>query len=90
MLVYIVFKHVDKIRTLLTQSKLDVTVGDAQVWKPIWDCLQLTSMTMWCLDSGCAVAGPAYIRHILASKRLADRFEERGEVDNAMYKDILR
>ncbi|KAF9481134.1 hypothetical protein BDN70DRAFT_566424 [Pholiota conissans] len=34
--------------------------------------------------------GRKYIRHILASKALADRFEEGGEVDSSMYDDILR
>ncbi|KAF8884085.1 hypothetical protein CPB84DRAFT_1789585 [Gymnopilus junonius] len=69
---------------------LDVTAGDAPIWRIIWAHLQPTSMTMWCLDSGCAVGGRKYIRHILASKRLADRFEEGGEVEGNMYKDIIR
>ena len=90
MLVWMVFDHVDQIRTLLTQNEVDVTKGDAPIWRILWDYLQPTSMTMWCLDSGCAVGGRSSIRHILASKRLADRFEEGGEVDDCMYKGIIR
>ncbi|KZT12667.1 uncharacterized protein LAESUDRAFT_640432 [Laetiporus sulphureus 93-53] len=90
MLVPLAFEYADQIRTLLTQDQPDATIGAAPVWRSIWNHLQSTSMTMWAFDAGCAVGGRAYIRHILASKRLADRFEEGGEVDDSMYSEIVR
>ncbi|EKM77723.1 hypothetical protein AGABI1DRAFT_107907 [Agaricus bisporus var. burnettii JB137-S8] len=89
-LVYYVFDQVDPIRTLLAQADFNATVSDAQVWRQIWDCLQPTSLTMWCLDTGFAAYGPKYIRHVLASKRLAVSFEETGKADEDMYNEILR
>ncbi|EKM82472.1 hypothetical protein AGABI1DRAFT_104447 [Agaricus bisporus var. burnettii JB137-S8] len=89
-LIYYVFDQVDQIRTLLAPARLNVTSSDAQIWRPIWDCLQPTSLTMFCIDSGFAEYGPKYIRHVLASKRLAVSFEETGKADADMYNDILR
>ncbi|KAF8914401.1 hypothetical protein CPB84DRAFT_1811705 [Gymnopilus junonius] len=78
MLASVVFDYVGQIRTLLTQNEVDAATGDLPIWKMVWNRLQPTSMTM------------CYIKHILASKKLADRFEEEGEVDDSMYKDIVR
>ncbi|KAF8961052.1 hypothetical protein BDZ97DRAFT_1664813, partial [Flammula alnicola] len=90
MLVSLAFEHAEKISALLDQVQQDVMTGAAPVWRKIWNCLQPSSSTMWAFEAGCAVGGRNYIRHIIASKKLADRFEEGGEVDNSMYNDIIR
>lgn len=90
MLVRWAFDYASKIDVILKEQKPDVRTGSAPVWKKIWGFLQPTSTAMWSFDAGCAVGGLAYLRHMLASKRLADRFEEGGQVDDDMYKDILR
>ncbi|KAF8156528.1 hypothetical protein B0H34DRAFT_783017 [Crassisporium funariophilum] len=90
MLISLSFEYADQIRALLDQDPPDINAGAAPVWRTIWDHLQPTSATMWAFDAGCAVGGRNYIRHILASKRLADRFEEGGQVDESMYREIVR
>ncbi|GLB45858.1 putative nucleotidyltransferase domain containing protein [Lyophyllum shimeji] len=90
MLISLSFEYADQIRALLDQDPPDINGGAAPVWRTIWDHLQPTSATMWAFDAGCAVGGRNYIRHILASKRLADRFEEGGQVDDSMYREIIR
>ncbi|KZT24848.1 hypothetical protein NEOLEDRAFT_1093716 [Neolentinus lepideus HHB14362 ss-1] len=84
------FKSTDKIRAYLDEDQPDVNVGTAPVWRMLWDDIQPTSTAMWAFDTGCAKGGPRSIRHVLASKRLADRFEEGGQVDDSMYSEILR
>jgi len=83
-------RNADKIRARLDEDQPEVTVGTAPIWRLIWDNLQPTSIAMWASDTGCGVSGRKYIRHMLASKRLADRLEEGGQVDNSMYSEILR
>ncbi|OBZ68748.1 hypothetical protein A0H81_11302 [Grifola frondosa] len=90
MLVSWAFEQADKIRALLDQDPPDVTTGAAPIWRTIWDLLQPASKAMWSFDAGCAQGGRTYIRHMLASKRLADRFEEGGQVDDSMYDEIIR
>jgi hypothetical protein len=91
MLISLSFDCADQIRALLDQDPPDIHGGAAPpVWRTIWDHLQPTSATMWAFDAGCAVGGRNYIRHMLASKRLADRFEEGGQVDDSMYREIIR
>jgi len=90
MLLSLSFEYADQIRALLDQDSPDINAGAAPVWRTIWDHLQPTSAAMRAFDAGCAVGGRNYIRHILASKRLADRFEEGGQVDDSMYGEIIR
>ncbi|KAF8173105.1 hypothetical protein BJ912DRAFT_992764 [Pholiota molesta] len=95
MLISLSFECADQIRALLDNQDPpgpDISGGAAPVWRTIWDHLQPTSATntMWAFDAGCAVGGRNYIRHMLASKRLADRFEEGGQVDDSMYREIIR
>ena len=90
MLIYLSFEYAEQIRALLDQDPPDINGGAAPVWRTIWDHLQPTSATMWAFDAGCAIGRRNYIRHILASKRLADRFEEGGQVDDSMYREIIR
>ncbi|KAF5355113.1 hypothetical protein D9756_005557 [Leucocoprinus leucothites] len=92
MLIPFVFEYAEKAHAVLDQVRLEALPGTAPVWREIWDFLQPTSSAMWSFDTGCATGGQAYLRHVLASKNLADRFEEGlgGRVDDAMYKDILR
>lgn len=63
------------------------TAGAAPVWRMIWNCLQPGFHLYVGL---CAIDGRNYNRHIVASKKLADRFEEGSEVDDSMYNDIMR
>ncbi|EEB88594.1 hypothetical protein MPER_13498, partial [Moniliophthora perniciosa FA553] len=82
MLVIYAFQHADKIRALLNnKGQPDIAAGTAPIWRMVWDNLQPTSAAMWAFDAGCAKGGRKYIYHILASKRLADIFEEGGQVD---------
>ncbi|KAF5347777.1 hypothetical protein D9756_010319 [Leucocoprinus leucothites] len=90
MLIPFVFEYAEQARATLDQIQLEATPGTVPVWKEIWDYITPTSYAMWSFDTGCATGGRAYLRHVLASKKLADRFEEGGQVDDAMYKDILR
>ena len=90
MLVSLAFENAEQISALLDQVQPGVTTETAPVWRKIWDCLQPNSNSMWAFDAGCAVGGRNYIRHIMASKKLAERFEDGGEVDNSMYKYIIR
>lgn len=97
MLVPQVFDHVEKVDALLDQVQPDVAVEEGLVWKNIWDCIQPYSgcvqrytRTMWAFDTGCLVIVPNRIRHMLASKRLADQFEAGGPVDDSMYREISR
>jgi len=88
-LVYLVFEHTEQTRALLDQVQPDITPESEPVWKKVWDCIQPGSTPMWLFDACCAGSGK-YIRHMLASKKLADRFEEGGEVDDSMYIEIVR
>lgn len=90
MLVSLAFKRADRIRALLLKYQPDANAGEAPVWRMIWDCLQPTSTAMWAFDTGCAVGGRIFIQHMLALKRLADRFEEGCPVDDSMYSQIIR
>ena len=63
--------------------------GTALIWKRIWNSMQSTSTIMIDLEDGCTVPGRKYIGHVLASKKLADSFEEGLPIDNSMYGDIL-
>ncbi|KAM6504170.1 hypothetical protein JOM56_001113 [Amanita muscaria] len=90
MLISLSFKCADQIRAALDKDPPDITAGATPVWRALWNHLQPTSNVMWAFDHGCAVGGRNYIRHMLASKRLADRFEEGGQVDDSMYSEILR
>lgn len=90
MLVLYVFEDADKIRLSLDEAQSDVIVGTAPIWRVIWDNLQPKSRTMWSFQTGCALFGPQLIRHMLASKRLADTFEEGGPITEDMYSEILR
>ena len=78
-----------RIRTQLDGMEPDVTTGTMAIWKILWDKLQPTSVVMETFVSAC-MGGQEYIRHMLASKRLADIFEEGGQVDDSMYSEIVR
>jgi hypothetical protein len=79
-----------KIRAQLDDDKQDIILGKAPaIWKIIWNNLQPTSVVMQTFIAGC-IGGQQYIRHMLASKRLADRFEEEYQVDESMYSEIVR
>ncbi|KIL60224.1 hypothetical protein M378DRAFT_84083 [Amanita muscaria Koide BX008] len=90
MLISLSFKCADQIRAVFDRDPPDITAGATPLWRAIWDLLQPTSTPMWAFDRGCAVGGRRYIRHMLASKRLADRFEEGGQVEDSMYSEIVR
>ncbi|KXN84527.1 hypothetical protein AN958_07174 [Leucoagaricus sp. SymC.cos] len=90
MILVTAFEYADKIRILLDQNQLNLATDAAPFWREVWDLLQPSSMSMWAFDSGCVMGTRAYIRHMLASKSLADRFEDGGQVDDSMYKEILR
>ncbi|KAF9447085.1 hypothetical protein P691DRAFT_623018, partial [Macrolepiota fuliginosa MF-IS2] len=79
-IILLVFRHVDKIRILLDQNKPN-SAGMASFWKGIWDILQPESAYMWAPESGCVAGTSVYVEHMLASGRLGDKFEDRGEVD---------
>ena len=53
----------------------------------VWRYTSSPVLPLWAFDAGCAVGGRNYIRHIVASKKLVDRFEE---VDDSMYNEIVR
>ncbi|KIL64452.1 hypothetical protein M378DRAFT_163218 [Amanita muscaria Koide BX008] len=91
MLVLSSFQCAGQIRGILLYRDplADITAGATPVWWTIWNHLQPTSDAMCAFDSGCAVGGRKFIRHMLASKRLADRFEEGGHVDDSMYSEII-
>jgi hypothetical protein len=90
MLVPFAFEYAEKICPLLDQAEPDVTPAVAPVWRKIWVYLQPWSPAMWSFYSGCSVGGRKYIRHILASKKLADAFEEGREIVPSMYSEIAR
>ena len=75
--------HAGTICARINKDQRDITVGTTPVWRTIWDSLQPTSLALR------ASGGQAYIHHMLASKRLADKFEG-GQVDDSMYDQILR
>jgi hypothetical protein len=81
------FEYAEKIRPLLDQIEPGVTPAVAPDWRKIWDYLQPRSPAMWSFDH---VDGRKYIRHILASKKLADTFEEGREIVPSMYSEIVR
>jgi len=71
------------------QLHAQVVQGKEENWRFIWNKLRPTSVFMFTFVDGC-MGGQKYIRHMLASKRLADRFEEGLPVDESMYSEILR
>jgi len=88
MLLAYALEHAEQIRACLDDDQLDITAGTEPVWRMLWDSIQPTSAAMWAFDTGC-VCGRTSIRHMLTSKRLADRFEEGGQVDDSMYSEII-
>jgi hypothetical protein len=83
-----VLLRADQLRAQLNSTK-PVIPGKAANWRIIWNKLRSTSIIMYTLVDGC-MGAQKYIRHMLASKRLADRFEEGQPVDESMYSEILR
>jgi len=71
------------------QLHAQVDLGKEENWRIIWNKLRPTSMFMFTLSMHC-MGGQKYIRHMLVSKRLADRFEEGLLVEESMYSEILR
>lgn len=82
--------YADQIRLLLKQNPPNGAIDGAPFWRQVWDLLQPSSTCMWALESGCVMGTRAYIGHMLASKRLADYLEDGRQVDDSMYKEILR
>jgi hypothetical protein len=78
-----VLRRADQLRTK------PVVPGKAANWRILWNKLRSNSVHMYTLVDGC-MGGQKYIRHMLASKRLADRFEDGQPVDESMYSEILR
>lgn len=90
MVVCTAFEQADKMRTLLNlESPVPADTGGDPIWADIWSRLQPRHMAMWSWDKGVASAR-YYINHMLASARLADRFEQGGVVDDSLYNDIVR
>jgi len=82
-------QHAVKLRSLLDENKPDIITGTAAIWKKLWRNFQPTSAVMETFVDGCK-SGKEDIRHMLASKRLADTFEEGGQVDDSMYGELTR
>jgi len=84
------YEQVDVVGALFALEHSNNLAEQAQFWKELWDHCQPGSLTMWAWDKHCAWGGLDYIRHMVASMRLAEALEEGRVADASLYEGILR
>jgi hypothetical protein len=84
------YDQVDVVGALFALEHSNDPAEQTQFWKDIWDHCQPGSLTMWSWDKHCAWGGLDYIRHMVASMRLAEHLEEGRVADASLYEGILR